>query len=50
MLTPSWIVWAPAVGNNAPVVKPSICATSSPASAMARVAVSIAMEPSGRGA
>ena len=50
MLTPSSMVWAPAVGNNAPVVKPSICDAVSPASAMARCAVSTASAPSGCGA
>ncbi len=47
---PSSMVCAPAVGNSAPVVKPSICAASSPASAMARRAVSSAMRAERRGA
>ena len=48
MLTPSSMAWAPAVGNNALLVNPSICSTVRPASAIARCAVSSASSPSDR--
>ncbi len=49
MLTPSSTAWAPAVGNRAPVVNPSICSGTSPASAIACLAVSRVTAPNGRG-